>query len=107
MGVIQNESGLLEEGKKSGPEREKVGVIPAKPGLKSKSKYQRGQSGVKGGVKGKKMKQLKVKINSKNTYKESGQKQGHSLADIQVADRPKPEEGDKIQTLNQKESGNI
>ena len=79
-------------------------MIPAKPGLKSKSKDQRGQLGVKGGVKGEKKRQLEVKINPKNTFKESGQKQGHSCVEIQGAERPKPEEGVPRQNLNTKES---
>ena len=74
-------------------------MIQAKPGLKSQTKDQPENLGVKGGVKGQMMRQLKVKFNPKNTFKESGQKQGHSCVEIQEASRPKPEEGVPRQNL--------
>ena len=104
LGVSQDQPGLSEEGRKSGPKRDKKGVIQAKPGLKSQTQDQREELGVKGGVKGKTMRLPKVKINPKNTYKDSGQQQGHSSVDIQEESRPKPEEGVPGQNPTQKES---
>ena len=79
-------------------------MIQAKPGLKSQTQDQREELGVKGGVKGKTIRLPKVKINPKNTYKDSGQQQGHSSVDIQEESRPKPEEGVPGQNPTQKES---